>query len=99
MPRRRTTPTPESARRDFALRLKSARITAGYTSAKDAAKALNMPEAETYRRWERGETEPGIYHLGKIVEAFKCSEAFLLTGKSNGLATGEQHQPSSATPR
>ena len=81
--------TPESARRDFAARLQAARITAGYKTAKDAAAALEMPEAETYRRWERGETEPGIYMLRKITETFGCSEGFLIAGKSNGRTTGE----------
>lgn len=70
---------------------------AGYDTATDAAKALEMPEAETYRRWERGETEPNIYYLGLIVREFGCSEAYLLSGKSNGPATGERPQPSTSS--
>lgn len=56
----------------FAAQLRAARMLKGYQTAGDAAEALGI-EKERYRRWERGETEPGLYHLVRIRETFGVS--------------------------
>ncbi len=66
-------------RLDFARRLKAARITAGYRSMKAFAEALGV-EDETYRRWERGETEPGLARLRRISKLTSISLDILISG-------------------
>jgi hypothetical protein len=58
------------ARDLFARRLEAARTLAGYESKAAGARALGM-EAATYERWERAETAPDIYWLGRISHVFK----------------------------
>jgi DNA-binding XRE family transcriptional regulator len=51
--------------KEFARRLMTARVRAGYRSAKKFADAHNI-NAETYRRWERGDTMPLWHTLVEI---------------------------------
>lgn len=69
-----------AARRAFAQRLVAARRLAGYDTQEAAAAALGMPEAETYRRWERAETEPSIAILLKICNVFNVTADQLIRG-------------------
>ena len=66
-------------RLDFSRRLKAARISAGYRSMKAFAEALGV-EDETYRRWERGETEPGLARLRRISKMTSISLDILVSG-------------------
>jgi ribosome-binding protein aMBF1 (putative translation factor) len=71
--------TPKSnARAAFAQHLQLARRRK-YQSAAAMARALRI-EQETYRRYERGETEPSIAELGRIVRELGVSADFLLLG-------------------
>lgn len=74
----------DKIRRLFAARLRSARTMAGYPTAKSIAEALGM-ESETYRRWERAETEPDIPKLVRISALLKVSLDFLLMGKPQAV--------------
>ena len=66
-------------REGFARRLKASRELAGFETQEDAAKALGL-EAERYRRWERGETEPALDKLFEIGKVFKVSVDLLIFG-------------------
>lgn len=86
-------------RKAFALRLKAVRLSAGFDTAEAIARKLGMRQAETYRRWERGETEPDIAALCRISELTGASLDFLLAGKMGERsafpgAPGEEHAPS-----
>lgn len=48
-------PTPATFKNAFALRLRSARIVAGYKTQLDFAKALGV-DCERYKKWESGRT-------------------------------------------
>ena len=67
-----------SPRERFALRLKMARERK-YQTATAAAEAIGL-EAETYRRYERAETEPDISTLSKLAEVFDVSTDYLIRG-------------------
>ena len=64
---------------EFARRL---RLVRGkhYEYAAGGARALGI-EDETYRRWERAETEPNIENIQKICAEFKCGADFLVLNK------------------
>lgn len=66
-------------RKDFARRLSVARERAGFRFKKDLSTALGV-EAETYNGWERGRTEPSLYHLSQISELTDTSLDFLVMG-------------------
>lgn len=70
--------TAHQTKKLFAQRLKTARERK-FETASGFAKELGV-EAETYRRWERGETEPGIADLNSILELTEVSADFLITG-------------------
>lgn len=71
--------TPKStARAAFAQHLVLARRRK-YQSAAAMARALKIEE-ETYRRYERAETEPSIAELGRIVRELGVSADFLVLG-------------------
>lgn len=74
------TPSDLQVRKLFASRLKSARILAGFKTQKDFADAISV-EHETYRRWERAETEPNIATLAKIASECDVSLDSLILGK------------------
>jgi transcriptional regulator with XRE-family HTH domain len=63
----------------FAVRLKAVRMSAGYRTKISFARKLGV-EGETYNRWERGETEPGIAELAKIHEITGASLDMLIAG-------------------
>lgn len=79
----RAMPEADSTKRGFAKRLASARHLAGFATQKAFAKHLGV-EAETYRRWERGETEPNISMLVKLSDATGVSLEVLLRGAQAG---------------
>lgn len=67
-------------RTEFSIRLEQARKNADYETAADFARALGI-EVDTYRRWERGETEPSVEHLTKIHVLTSVSLDFLVAGR------------------
>jgi DNA-binding XRE family transcriptional regulator len=71
-------PSKVEVRRQFAERLKMARRRY-YETSIQMAKAISV-EPETYRRWERGETEPGIADLNNILSELEVSADYLVTG-------------------
>ncbi len=72
-------PKAVSSLPSFALKLKSARILAGFVTAKEVADALDI-EVETYRRYERGETDPNLATLLKIRKLTGQSLDVLVSG-------------------
>lgn len=81
---RKSQPDPASkVTRAFASRLKAARVAAGFETQKAFAEHINS-EAETYRRWERAETEPPFHMLVKIRHAVGKSVDFLICGPNDG---------------
>jgi transcriptional regulator with XRE-family HTH domain len=66
-------------RQQFARRLQSARIAAGYATMRDFAEVLGVAEAR-YRRWEAAETEPDLFHLQKIAKITGASLDALISG-------------------
>ena len=64
---------------EFAQRLKIVRRK-HYEYAAGGARALGI-EDETYRRWERAETEPSIENIQKICAEFQCGADFLVLNK------------------
>ena len=85
---------PSSSLPSFCLKLKSARILAGYESAKDSANDLGL-EVETYRRYERGETDPNLATLLAIRRLTKQSLDVLISG---GDIVPILNTPPAATP-
>lgn len=82
--------TPIQFNKELALRLKSARIAAGYGSMPPFAKALGI-ELERYKKWESGRTPfqheflPEICELtGKDANFFYAIEAIALPVKRTG---------------
>jgi transcriptional regulator with XRE-family HTH domain len=67
------------ARRRFAKRLKAARIFKGFETQKDFAGAVGL-EDETYRRYERAETEPTIGCLIRMATKLEVTLDFLVAG-------------------
>lgn len=62
----------------FAERLRFARGNR-FDSAAEFARAAGFEE-ETYRRWERGETEPGVVAINTILQELDVSADYLVTG-------------------
>lgn len=82
-----------AARRKFAARLVAIRVAAGFESKAAFARALGVG-GETYNRWERGETEPNIFNLGKIRSLTGASLDFLIAGVPTATAaTVEEEKP------
>ena len=75
--------SPKAVREAFATRLKKVRERAGFKQQNTFADELGI-EAETYRRWERGETEPGLFSLQTIASATGVSLDHLVAGKIGG---------------
>ena len=63
----------------FAMRLIAAREQVGYLVKADFARELGV-EPPAYRKWERGEAEPGIADLAKIQQITGVSLDFLIAG-------------------
>ena len=76
--------TPRKHKAKFAARLRIVRELAGYDQAAPFSRSLNMEEPETYRRWERGETEPDISMLTKIHEVTGADLNYLIAGDMPG---------------
>lgn len=76
---------PSKPTTPFGERLEDVRITYGKATGRpkitmgDFAKILGL-EDETYRRYERGETEPNVSTLAKIHEVTGTSLDFLIVG-------------------
>lgn len=77
---KRTRLAKSRAKREFARRLRQARLSADYRYMIDLAKDLNI-DPETYRSWERGRTEPGIADIQEIANLTGASADFLILGK------------------
>ena len=76
----------------FAGRLRAARISSGYSTQKSFAEAIGE-EPETYRRWERGETEPHLAALKRISRTAGVSLDLLMTigvDARRGIGIGEE---------
>lgn len=71
-------PTRTQLRAQFAARLRHARERK-FDSMIEMAGAIGV-QPETYRRWERGETEPGIADLTSILRTLDLSADYLVTG-------------------
>ena len=71
--------TASNATKAFALRLKATRESGGFQHASALARAIGV-EAPAYRKWERGEAEPGIADLVKIQRTTGVSLDFLISG-------------------
>lgn len=69
---------PLNHKRLFADRLKVAR-SRKFDNAADFARDRGI-EVETYRRWERAETEPDITNLNIILQGLDVSADYLVTG-------------------
>ncbi len=72
--------------RIFSQRLKDARVNARYESAAKFAAVLGM-EPHTYRKYERGHSEPNLETLTRICELLEITPNHLLP-----LAAGEKKQ-------
>lgn len=75
-------PRPTKSAKDrspFAQRLETTRLRTGL-SQEDFAAALGL-KAETYRRYERGETEPNLQTLTKIRQKTGINLNFLVAGE------------------
>lgn len=77
MPRK--TKTPKQQRAGFAQRLALVRRYVGYDTMAGFARAIGVEE-ETYRRWERAETEPPLHILERIHKVANVSLDFLVAG-------------------
>lgn len=71
--------TPSVFKKNFGLRLKSARVSAGYQEAEDFASALGVTP-NTYRTWERGRTNVPHYLLPAICELLGKDANYFYTG-------------------
>jgi transcriptional regulator with XRE-family HTH domain len=74
---------PRETLREFGIRLKQARVAAGFRTTADLALLLDL-EAKTYRRYERGEVFPDIVALIKILELTGYSLDWLIAGYGPG---------------
>jgi len=68
----------------FGSRLKQARIKADYPSAQQFAAVLGL-EPHTYRKYERGESEPNLETLTRLCELLDITPNYLLP-----IAAGEK---------
>ena len=76
------------AKPQFAARLAQVRLHAGHKHKKSFAGAIGV-EDETYNRWERGETEPGIAVLTRIHQLTGVSLDYLVAGNLNSLGSSD----------
>lgn len=67
--------------RERAARLRSARVSAGFESQRDAAKAVGVSEG-TYNPWENG-NRPFKAQADRLAEVFGVSRAWLLYGEQD----------------
>lgn len=79
MPKEGLSPSDRRARERFAKRLKAARLMKGFETQKAFAEEVGL-ESETYRRYERGETEPTIGGLIRISQKLEVPLDFLIAG-------------------
>jgi transcriptional regulator with XRE-family HTH domain len=63
--------------RAFGRRLKLARLRKKYRSAAEFARELGLEE-ETYRYYERGQSEPSLFMLGQIALKLQVSLDYLI---------------------
>lgn len=70
----------ENVAKGFPVRLRAARIAAGYADATDLARQMAI-QAPRYRRWEAGTAEPSIGNLVRLCELLNTDANFLLLGK------------------
>lgn len=70
--------------RTFATRLRTARKAAGFSSAQRFAGVLGM-EPHTYRKYERGQSEPNFEVLMRICDLLNVDAGYLLPRQVNDL--------------
>lgn len=68
--------------KNFSIRLKEARIAAGYSQAVDLARFLGI-EKTRYGHFERGRSTPDLALLWDIADATAESIDYLITGKNS----------------
>lgn len=76
----------EKVKRDFAKRLKQARLEAGYKFANQFAQAMGEEE-HTYRAWERGQYLPDIPKMARLCQLLSLEPNELVplaVAKKNG---------------
>lgn len=83
----------DKVKRDFAKRLKEARLAAGYKHAAQFAQAMGEEE-HTYRGWERGQYLPDIPKMARLCQllALEPNELVPLAVQKRG---NPQRNPSS----
>lgn len=82
-----TTSRHDRIMKTFGNRLKKARIAAGFASAQLFAGVIGV-EPHSYRKYERGESEPNFETLVRICEHLKVSTAYLLPVEVDGEDLG-----------
>lgn len=65
--------------RQLGERIRAARVAAGYETAADCAREIDV-EPPTFRKWERGESEPTYPQLIKLSRATRHSLDFIVSG-------------------
>ncbi len=65
--------------RQLGDRIRAARIAAGFSSAADLARAVGV-EPPTFRKWERGESEPTYPQLIELARKTGASLDFIVAG-------------------
>ena len=81
--------------RTFAARLRTAREAAGYVSAQRFAALLGV-EPHTYRKYERGDSEPNFDVLLRICELLDVEASYLLPVKKGGSSSMGSSQDAAA---
>lgn len=82
----------------FGQRLRAARVETGYRSAASLAAVLGIEEA-TYRKYERGASEPNFETLVRICGLLKISPNDLLPLAAQAAKKGEPDDQASTNPR
>lgn len=75
-------PRRAKSMKDISVRIKSARVTAGYSTADEFAQEIDENPA-TYRRYERGEVEPPVKVWLGIKRVTGYSLDWIFTGEGD----------------
>lgn len=80
-----TTSRYDQIMRTFAKRLRKARVARGYTSAQKFSALIGL-EPHTYRKYERGQSEPNFEILVRICEQLKIETSELIPVSEKGVS-------------
>lgn len=69
-----------------AVRIKAARMSAGFPSARQFAKRLDIQD-QAYRKYERGESAPSLEILARIATATNYTLDWIIAGYGSPLRT------------